>query len=334
MPNRPLTEKEIKEYTVISNTHAGEFDFDILAADFGDIDLGDIGFDIPGLDLWESKKDKEKAAAAKEDDFDVPAGGIETNIKEGDIFNIGAHRLICGSSTLPEVWWRLMQDEKANLAITDPPYNVAYTGKTKDALTIQNDKQSDSDFYQFLLDFYRCMFDYSEPGCSWYIWHADSEGSNFSRAMEEAGVKVRQCLIWVKNSMVMGRQDYHWKHETCLYGWKEGSHKWYSDRRQTTVLNFDRPSRNAEHPTMKPIPLIAYQMANNSKKGDIVVDAFGGSGTTMVTCQQLDRQCRMIELDPKYCQVIINRMLKLVPGIPILKNGEEWNPNEPIQSEK
>lgn len=325
-PNRKLTKNEVKEYAIISNTHAGEFDFEMLDLEFGDIDLDEIGFNIEGLDAWKTKQDNLLASEAKEDEFDVPVGGYETDIVEGDIFDIGRHRLLCGSSTQADTWKRLMGDELADLVITDPPYNVAYTGKTKDALTIKNDSMADGNFYQFLYDFYTACGSYTKAGGAWYVWHADSEGANFRKAMADAGIMVKQCLIWVKNSMVMGRQDYHWKHEPCLYGWKDGAaHGWYSDRKQTTVLNFERPQRNAEHPTMKPIPLIAYQMGNSSKGDDIVADGFGGSGTTMVAAEQMNRRCRMMELDPKYCEVIVQRMRKLDPTIKITKNGKEWN---------
>lgn len=324
VPNRKLTKKEVKEYAIISNTHAGEFDFEILELEFADVQIEEIGFDVIGFDDWKKKQDIALASEAKEDDFDVPVGGSETDIVEGDIFDIGQHRLLCGSSTQTDTWKRLMGDELADLVITDPPYNVDYKGGTKEGLKIKNDNMSDGDFYQFLYDFYTALGSYTKAGGAWYVWHADTEGANFRRAMADAGIAVKQCLIWVKNTMVMGRQDYHWKHEPCLYGWKEGAaHGWYNDRKQTTVLNFERPQRNAEHPTMKPIPLIAYQMGNSSKAGDVVADGFGGSGTTMVAAHQTNRRCRMMELDPRYCQVIIDRMRKLEPGITILKNGKK-----------
>lgn len=324
-PNRKLTEKEVKEYAIISNTHAGEFDFDILDLEFSDVDFAELGFEIPGLDAWKQNQDKLLASETQEDDFDVPVGGSDTDIVEGDVFEIGQHRLLCGSSTQTDTWNRIMGQEMADLVVTDPPYNVAYVGKTKDALKIKNDAMSYDNFYQFLYDFYTALGSYTKAGCVWYVWHSDSEGANFRKAMVDAGIMVKQCLIWVKQTMVMGRQDYQWKHEPCLYGWKEGaSHRWYSDRKQTTVLNFDKPSRNAEHPTMKPIRLISYQIGNSSKKGDIVCDGFGGSGTTMVSCEQLKRRCRMIELDPRYCQVIVDRMLKLNPEIKITKNGQPY----------
>lgn len=326
VPNRKLTKKEVKEYAIISNTHAGEFDFEILDLEFADISIGELGFEIDGWDDWKNKQDTLLAGEAQEDDFDVPVGGSETDIVEGDIFDIGQHRLLCGSSTQTDTWKRLMGDELADLVITDPPYNVAYTGGTKDALTILNDSMSDGNFYQFLYDFYTALGTYTKAGGAWYVWFADCEIVNFSKAFIDSGFKLAQMVIWKKNSLVMGRKDYHLIHEPCLYGWKEGAaHCWYSDRKQTTVLNFERPQRNAEHPTMKPIPLIAYQMGNSSKVEDIVADGFGGSGTTMVAAEQMNRRCRMMELDPKYCQVIIDRMIKLNPSIKITKNGKEWN---------
>jgi DNA modification methylase len=211
------------------------------------------------------------------------------------------------------------------MVITDPPYNVAYEGKTKDALTIENDSMGNDEFYQFLYDFYSALTTAVKKGGAIYVWHASSEIVNFGKALVDAGWLLKQQLIWVKNSMVMGRQDYQWKHEPCLYGWLDGgSHKWYSDRKQTTVIEFDRPSRNGEHPTMKPIGLFAYQIENSSKKGDIVIDAFGGSGTTMVACEQLKRKARVIEFDPKYCQVIVDRMIKLDPSIKVKRNGIDY----------
>ena len=185
-----------------------------------------------------------------------------------------------------------------------------YKGGT--GLTIQNDKQGDAPFRQFLTDAFTSANAVMKPGAVFYIWHADSEGFNFRAACKDAGWQVRQCLIWNKSALVMGRQDYHWKHEPCLYGWKEGAaHLWASDRKQTTVMNFDKPQRNGEHPTMKPLALIAYQVSNNTKGEDIVLDQFGGSGTTLITCEQLGRKCFMMELDPKYCDVIVARWRKL-----------------------
>jgi DNA modification methylase len=309
-----LTEEEKKRFIIADNVGFGEWDYDILANEWDSEELSEWGLDIPNYAL--------EVLEAQEDDFEVPEGGIETDIVLGDLFEIGEHRLICGDSTQTDTFEKLFNGQMADMILTDPPYNVDYTGKTKDALKIQNDKKTDTNFYQFLYDFYTAQSTVCKMGGAWYVWHADTEGSNFRQAMKDAGIMVKQCLIWVKNSMVMGRQDYQWKHEPCLYGWKEGAaHGWYSDRSQTTVLNFDRPNRNAEHPTMKPIPLFAYQIGNSSKQGDIVADAFGGSGTTMVACYQMKRKAYLVEYDPKYCQVIIDRMKKLDSSLTIIKNG-------------
>ena len=255
------------------------------------------------------------AKEVQEDDFDADKALSEIDeakTKLGDIYILGKHRLMCGDSTDAAAVEKLMDGQKADIAVTDPPYNVGYTGGTKDALTIQNDKQEDSAFRQFLSAAFTNMDAAMKPGAVFYIWHADSEGYNFRAACKEAGWQVRQCLIWNKNQLVMGRQDYHWKHEPCLYGWKEGAaHLWASDRKQTTILCFDRPQKNAEHPTMKPVALLAYQIANNTKGEDIALDLFGGSGTTLVACEQLGRKCYMMELDPKYCDVIIKRWEEL-----------------------
>lgn len=200
---------------------------------------------------------------------------------------------------------------EADLWLTDPPYNVNYEGKTEDALKIENDSMGDADFRQFLVGAYKAADGVMRPGAVFYIWHADSEGANFRGAAKDVGWRVRECLIWNKNSMVLGRQDYQWKHEPCLYGWKEGAaHSWYSDRKQTTVLEFDRPVRNGEHPTMKPLALFAYQMQNSTKEGDVVLDSFGGSGTTLIVAEQTGRKARVMELDPHYCDVIIARWEK------------------------
>ena len=194
------------------------------------------------------------------------------------------------------------------LFLTDPPYNVNYTGKTKDALTIENDTQSDEDFRRFLVDAFAAADAVMDPGAAFYIWHADSEGFNFRGACRDVGWQVRECLVWSKNAFVLGRQDYQWKHEPCLYGWKEGAaHSWYSDRSQTTVIECDRPNRNGEHPTMKPVELFRYLMGNSTRKGDTVLDSFGGSGTTLIAAEELGRKALVMELDPVYCDVIINR---------------------------
>lgn len=312
------TEEQKAEFLIKDNVGFGEWDWDSLTNEWNADKLEDWGLDLP-IDL--SVKELE----AEEDDYSVPEGGIETDIVIGDLFEIGEHRLLCGDSTQTDTFEKLMQGELADMVVTDPPYNVAYEGKTKDALKIENDSMGNDDFYKFLYDFYTALTTAVKKGGAIYVWHASSEIINFAKAMVDAGWLLKQQLIWVKNSMVMGRQDYQWKHEPCLYGWLKGdSHKWYSDRKQTTIIEFDRPSRNGEHPTMKPIGLFAYQIENSSKIGDIVIDAFGGSGTAMIACEQLKRKARVIEFDPKYCQVILERMIKLDPTLKVKKNGEDY----------
>ena len=218
------------------------------------------------------------------------------------------HRLMCGDSTSIDHLERLCDGHLVDMWLTDPPYNVSYEGGTKEKLTIQNDQMEDEPFRQFLRDSYLAADAVMKPGAVFYIWHADSEGYNFRGAAKDAGWTVRQCLSWKKSSLVMGRQDYHWMHEPCLYGWKDGAaHLWAADRKQTTIMQFDKPSRNGEHPTMKPVELFEYQMLNNTKGGDVVLDSFAGSGTTGIACEKHGRMARMMELDPKYCDVIITR---------------------------
>lgn len=313
------TKEQIDEFVIKDNVGFGEWDWDVLANEWDSEKLEEWGLELP-FDLNE-----EEEVESEEDDFEVPDGGTETDIVLGDIFEIGEHRLLCGDSTTTDAFEKLMQGEMADMVVTDPPYNVAYEGKTKDALKIENDSMGNDDFYKFLYDFYTSLSTVVKKGSAIYVWHASSEVINFGKAMVDAGWLLKQQLIWVKNTMVMGRQDYQWKHEPCLYGWLAGaSHNWYSDRKQTTVIEWDKPQRNGEHPTMKPIGLFGYQIENSSKQGDLVIDAFGGSGTTMVACEQLKRKARIIEFDPRYCQVIIDRMIKLNPDIKILKNGEPY----------
>lgn len=236
---------------------------------------------------------------------EVPAVPVTV---EGDVWVLGRHRLMCGDSTSIDHLQRLCDGQLVDMWLTDPPYNVAYEGGTKEKLTIQNDSMGDDQFRQFLRDAYVAADAVMKAGAVFYIWHADSEGYNFRGAAKDAGWTVRQCLIWKKSSLVMGRQDYHWMHEPCLYGWKDGAaHLWAADRKQTTILQFDKPSRNGEHPTMKPVELFEYQMLNNTKGSDLVLDSFSGSGTTVIACEKHGRNARLMELDPKYCDVIIKR---------------------------
>jgi len=344
---KDLTEEQKDEFIVKDNLGFGEWDWDILANEW-DIDkLEDWGLDLP-LDV--SVEELE----AEEDNYDIP-DEINTDIVIGDLFEIGEHRLLCGDSTQVDTWQKVMDDKLCDMVMTDPPYNVDYEGGT--GLKIINDSMSNSSFYQFLYDFYTALGSYTKKGGAWYVWHADSEGANFRQAMKDSGILLKQCLIWVKNSMVMGRQDYQWKHEPCLYGWKEGAAHYFtnerthttviedkvdikkltkdemkkmltemlSDKNKTTIINCDKPHRSAEHPTMKPILLLAPLIQNSSKENEIVADGFLGSGSTMVAAHQLKRKCYGLELDPKYCQVIVDRMKKLDPSLKIKRNGELIN---------
>lgn len=297
-----LTDEQRKAYALAHNKTAelSDWDFDMLAAelqDLNDIDMSAFGFDID--------KFVEEQSEIIEDE--APEPPKEPKSKVGEVWALGAHRVMCGDATKPENIEKLLGGVQADLYLTDPPYNVDYTGKTKDALKIENDKKSNDDFRQFLQDSFLAAKQNMKAGAAFYIWHADSEGYNFRGACFDIGWKVRECLVWVKNTLVLGRQDYQWQHEPCLYGWNEGSHSWYSDRKQTTVLKFDKPARNGEHPTMKPVALFDYLIKNSSKAGDIVLDSFGGSGTTIMACEQNGRRGYCMELDPRYVDVIINR---------------------------
>ena len=242
---------------------------------------------------------------------------------EYDESEIHSHRLMCGDSTSIEDVEKLMAGQLADMLLTDPPYNVAYEGKTKDRLTIQNDSMDNDSFRQFLRDAFSSADAVMKQGAVFYIWHADSEGYNFRGACFDIGWKVRQCLIWNKNSMVMGRQDYQWKHEPCLYGWKEGaSHLWASDRKQTTVIDYQRPTKAEIHPTMKPVGLFDYQIKNNTKGGDIVLDLFNGSGTTIMACEQNGRVARCMELDPRYVDACVKRWENFTGEKAVLLNDD------------
>jgi len=341
-----LTIEREKEITIRDNVSNGKWDFEILANEWNMKDLVEWGVEIPGF-----KEEKKKEA--REDEFTIPAN-ITTDIKPGDLFEIGTHRMICGDSTDPAIYDKLFGNHIADMVLTDPPYNVAYIGKTKDALTIENDRQNDEEFYQFLLKFYTAQAEVTKPGGAWYVWHADSEGYIFRKAFEDSGLLMKQCLIWVKNCMVLGRQDYQWRHEPCLYGWKPGAAHYFiddrtnttvtenpidfkklkkeellaiveelfSDQTPTSIIHADKPSRSDKHPTMKPILLLAPLIQNSSKPGWIVADPFLRSGSTMIAAHQLKRRVFGIELDPQYCQVVVDRMRALDPGIKVIKNGK------------
>lgn len=305
-----MDENQKRAYIIADNKLAlnAGWDNEMLALEVAD--LKDAGYDL-GLTGFSADELEELNPTVIEglvDEDEAPAVPQEAITKPGDIYKMGKHRLMCGDSTSIEHLERLCDGQDVDMWLTDPPYNVAYEGKTKDSLTIQNDSMGNDQFRQFLRDAYVAADAVMKSGAVFYIWHADSEGYNFRGAAQDAGWKVRQCLIWKKSSMVMGRQDYHWKHEPCLYGWKEGAgHLWATDRKQTTILEFDKPARNGEHPTMKPVALFEYQMLNNTKGGDIVLDSFGGSGTTLIAAEKNGRVARLMELDPKYCDVIVKR---------------------------
>lgn len=301
-----LTEEQVNAYRLADNK-SGElatWDDDELQEELDkifDIDMTDFGFDL------ETELEDDEVI---DDDYEEEAPE-EPKSKLGQVYQLGRHRLMCGDSTKPEDVKKLMNGVQADLLITDPPYNVNYEGKQDSKMTIKNDHQEADNFYKFLLAAFTNAKDNMKAGAAFYIWYASSEAVNFNRSAVDAGLSVRQELIWAKNQMIIGRQDYQWQHEPCLYGWADnGSHSWYSDRKQTTILNFDKPQRSDLHPTMKPIPLFDYQIKNSSKSGDIVLDLFGGSGTTLMACEQNGRNAYLMEFDPRYVDVIIDRWEK------------------------
>ena len=284
-----------------------EIDIEKLTNIFNDFEFEDLSLTGYSQEEFDELVDVFEETELLGDPDEVPEE-VETRCKLGDVWQLGNHRLMCGDSTIITDVEKLMNGMKADMLLTDPPYNVNYEGGTTDKLKIQNDNMEDAQFRQFLYDAFTTADMVMKEGAVFYIWHADSEGYNFRGACKDVCWTVRQCLIWNKNSMVLGRQDYHWKHEPCLYGWKDGaSHLWASDRKQTTVIDFNKPQRNGEHPTMKPVGLFDYQIQNNTKGGDIVLDLFGGSGTTLIACEQNKRIAYLMELDPHYCDVIITR---------------------------
>jgi len=312
-----------QDYDTPEQQYADEI-ADNAIASWSELDLSGVQMDIKGLasdfdtvylgiqDF--APVDEEKLEPGCDED-DVPEK-VDPRTKAGDIYTLGKHRLMCGDSTSIDAVEKLMSGVKANLVWTDPPYNVALGMETPeqakarnrrtDGLTVMNDKMEDGDFRQFLTDVFTSAAMVTNEGGGLYVAHADSEGYNFRGAARDSGWLVKQCLIWKKSSLVMGRQDYQWIHEPILYGWKEGgSHSWYGDRKQTTVLEFNKPSRNPDHPTMKPVELVEYCLENSSKTGDLVLDLFGGSGTTLIAAEKLNRIARLMELDPHYCDIIV-----------------------------
>ena len=323
-----LSEEQKRKYRLLDNktNELAEWDYDLLADELDGLDFGDLQ-----LDWGVGQKEPEVV----EDNY-TPEPPEEPKSKLGQVYQLGRHRLMCGDSTNPDDVEKLMNGELADMLLTDPPYNVNYEGS---AGKIQNDNMDDSSFREFLRLAFFCAQKSMKPGAAFHIWHADSEGYNFRGACRDVGLIVRQCLIWVKNSLVLGRQDFQWQHEPCLYGenpldeeefdqhepalygWKGGAaHHWYKNRKQTTVLQFDRPTASTEHPTMKPVLLFNYEMLCNSKEGDIVLDLFAGSGTTIIAAEQNGRTAYCMEYDPKYVDVIIDRWEKLTGEKAVLLN--------------
>jgi len=298
-----------KALNLALNKIQGEWDENKLAELMAELDAGAFDVSLTGFDMDEIEDLVAQINVPEEiTEDDVPEAPEEPVTKPGDLWLLGRHRLLCGDSTDQTVIAKLMENQLADMIFTDPPYNVDYEGKTKEKLKIVNDSMGDEDFRSFLTSAFKNMAQKSKEGAPIYVCHADSEGLNFRAAFKEAGWDLKQCIIWVKQHFVMGRQDYQWQHESILYGWKPGAaHKFYGDRKQTTVWQIDRPMASREHPTMKPVPLCAKAIENSSKAGDIVLDLFGGSGSTLIACEQLNRTCYMMELDPIYCDVIIKR---------------------------
>ena len=308
-----LPEDKEKALNIALNKISGDWDKDKLAVLIADLqgtafDVSLTGFDAAEIDdlFKDTLKD-----GVKDDNFDVDAELKEPPItKPGDIWTLGRHRLVCGDSTKAETFDLLMAGAKANLVITDPPYNVNYEGS---AGKIQNDNMGNEAFYEFLLAAFRNTAAIMADDASIYVFHADTEGLNFRRAFADAGFYLSGCCIWKKQSLVLGRSPYQWQHEPVLYGWKKsGKHQWYTGRKETTIWEFDKPKKNGDHPTMKPIPLLAYPIMNSSMSNTLVVDPFGGSGSTLIACEQTDRSCNTIELDPKFCDVIVKRYIEQV----------------------
>lgn len=315
-----LTPEQIKAFRLADNKvgELAEWDLDKLAEElkFIDIDMDQFGFE----DL-----EKSLEREVLEDDFDESEELPETPYsKQGDVFVLGNHRLMCGDSTKNEDVLKLVDGKTVDMVFTDPPYNVDYEGT---AGKIQNDKQGDSEFYSFLFSAFNNMFEVTKKGGAIYVCHADTEGLNFRNAFKNAGFKLAECLVWVKNALVMGRQDYHWRHEPILYGWKEGcAHYFVEDRTQDTVWEYNKPKSNDLHPTMKPLELVGRAISNSCKRGELVLDLFGGSGSTMIASEQIDRSAYLMELDERYVDVIVKRYLRFVQSYEnsyLIRDGEK-----------
>ena len=320
-----------KALNIALNKAVGEWEPVALADLLTDLqqngyDLGATGFDAAEIDELFSKVHHKDV---QDDDCDLDAESITPFVQPGDVWMLGRHRMLCGDATNADDVERLMASGssgpvKANLVVTDPPYNVAY--ESKDGKTIQNDSMGDGAFYEFLFSAFRNMASHMAEGASAYVFHADTEGLNFRRAFKDAGFHISGVCIWAKNALVLGRSPYQWQHEPVLFGWlPNGKHRWFSDRKQSTIWNFDKPKRSEQHPTMKPVPLLAYPIKNSSAPNGVVLDLFGGSGSTLIACEQTDRICYMMELDPIYATVIVLRAVDqfgATAGVKVLRGGE------------
>lgn len=319
-----LTEAHKKAYIIADNRFALDAGWDEEMLKLEIEALQDMAFDLSltGFDDAELSKLFE-TDDVKDDEFDVEAELQKpTKTQIGDIWLLGKHKLVCGDSTKAETFAILMNDEKANLVITDPPYNVNYEGS---AGKIKNDNMENDKFYHFLLDAFTNTEKAMADDASIYVFHADTEGLNFRKAFKDAGFYLSGTCIWEKQSLVLGRSPYQWQHEPVLFGWKrKGKHQWYTGRKESTIWKFDKPKKNGEHPTMKPIPLLAYPIMNSSMTNCIVLDPFGGSGSTLIACEQTGRFCRTIELDEKFCDVIVSRYIEQIgssENVRLIRNG-------------
>ena len=327
-----LTEAQKKAYIIADNRMAMDagWDEELLRVEIEALQAEAFDLALTGFDEKELAALFDDGSDVEDDDFDVDAELEKPTITHaGDAWTLGKHRLVCGDSTKPETYEVLMQGQKANLVVTDPPYNVNYEGT---AGKIKNDNMASEKFYEFLFDAFSCMEKVMADDASIYVFHADTEGLNFRRAFADAGFYLSGCCIWMKPSLVLGRSPYQWRHEPCLYGWKKnGKHQWYSDRKQTTIWEFEKTKKNTDHPTMKPIPLLAYPIRNSSMSNTLILDPFGGSGSTLIACEQTDRSCATIELDEKYCDVIVKRYIEQVgsaDGVSVERDGKVYKYTE------
>lgn len=307
-----MNEEREKALNIALNKINGEWDTDKLAMLISDLQGSDFDVSLTGFDedeladLFSKIAEKE----VKDDDFDLTAALEKASfVERGDIWTVGRHRLMCGDATNMKDVDALMDGKRANLIVTDPPYGVSF--KSSSGLTIKNDSMKNEEFYKFLLSSFKCMAEHLENGGAAYVFHADTEGLNFRKAFVDAGFHLAGVCIWVKNSLVLGRSDYQWQHEPILYGFlQNGKHPWYADRKQTTIWSYDKPRRNANHPTSKPLELLGYPICNSSQENSIILDTFGGSDSTMMACEQTNRICYMMELDEKYASVILRRAVE------------------------